>query len=85
MGRRELLIFVSAAIGLMALAIDAMLPAFDEMRETFGLEPSSTHISHTLTAFFAGIAIAQLAFSVMAAFIRVSILRIGFVWLMCLV
>ena len=61
MGRRELLIFVSAAIGLMALAIDAMLPAFDEMRETFGLEPSSTHISHTLTAFFAGIAIAQLA------------------------
>ena len=61
MGRRELLIFVSAAMGLMALAIDAMLPAFDEMRETFGLEPSSTHISHTLTAFFAGIAIAQLA------------------------
>ena len=61
MGQRELLTFVSAAIGLMALAIDAMLPAFDEMRETFGLEPGSTQIGHTLTAFFAGIAIAQLA------------------------
>ena len=61
MGQRELLIFVSAAIGLMALAIDAMLPAFDEMRETFDLEPGSTQIGHTLTAFFAGIAIAQLA------------------------
>lgn len=61
MGNRELLTFVSAAIGLMALAIDAMLPAFDEMRATFGLEPGSTRIGHTLTSFFAGIAIAQLA------------------------
>lgn len=61
MGERELLTFVSAAIGLMALAIDAMLPAFDQMRETFGLAPGSTQIGHTLTAFFAGIAIAQLA------------------------
>lgn len=61
MGNRELLLFVSAAIGLMALAIDAMLPAFDEMRESFGLEAGSTQIGHTLTSFFAGIAIAQLA------------------------
>jgi len=61
MGNRELLTFVSAAIGLMALAIDAMLPAFDEMRATFGLDPGSTRIGHTLTSFFAGIAIAQLA------------------------
>ena len=61
MGQRELLTFVSAAIGLMALAIDAMLPAFDEMRETFGMAPGSTQIGHTLTAFFAGIAIGQLA------------------------
>lgn len=61
MGNRELLIFVSAAIGLMALAIDAMLPAFDEMRESFDLAAGSTSIGHTLTAFFAGIAVAQLA------------------------
>lgn len=60
MGDRELLAFVSAAIGLMALAIDAMLPAFDEMRDTFGLEPGSTQVGHTLTAFFAGLAVAQL-------------------------
>ena len=60
MGDRELLTFVSAAIGLMALAIDAMLPAFDEMRDSFDLEAGSTQIGHTLTAFFAGLAIAQL-------------------------
>lgn len=60
MGTRELLTFVSAAIGLMALAIDAMLPAFGEMRVSFGLEPGSTSIGQTLTAFFAGIAVAQL-------------------------
>ncbi|MEM9200828.1 MAG: MFS transporter [Actinomycetota bacterium] len=60
MSQRELLAFASAAMALMALGIDTMLPAFDEMRATFGLDENAPEIGNTLTAFFFGIASAQL-------------------------
>ena len=43
-----------------ALSIDLMLPAFDDMRATFGLEPDSTDVARVVTAFFLGLAIGQI-------------------------
>ena len=60
MSRRELLVFVSAAMALMAVGIDTMLPAFDDMRASFGLEPGSTAIGQTITTYLIGAAVAQL-------------------------
>ena len=60
MGRRELLFFVSLAMATMALGIDMMLPAFDEMRAAFDLDPDSTAIGQTVTVYFVGVAFSQL-------------------------
>lgn len=58
-GRRELLAMLSAIMALMAMALDLMLSAFDEMRAEFGLEPTSNEISGVVTVFFMGLAVAQ--------------------------
>ena len=42
-----------------ALAIDLMLPAFDEIREHFGLAADSTRVAHIVTMFLLGMALAQ--------------------------
>ena len=60
MSQRELLTFASAAMALMALGIDTMLPAFDEMRATFGLDEDAPEIGNTITSYLFGTAIAQL-------------------------
>lgn len=60
MSQRELLTFASAAMALMALGIDTMLPAFDEMRATFGLEDDAPEIGNTITSYLFGTALAQL-------------------------
>ncbi|MDA2944191.1 MAG: MFS transporter [Actinomycetota bacterium] len=57
--RRELLAMLSALMALMAMALDLMLSAFDEMRAEFGLEPTSNEISGVVTVFFMGLAVAQ--------------------------
>ena len=46
-------------MALMAMALDLMLSAFDEMRAEFGLEPTSNEISGVVTVFFMGLAVAQ--------------------------
>ena len=46
----------------MAMAIDLMLTGFDEMREAFGLDPSSNEVANVITVFFIGLAVAQLFF-----------------------
>ena len=51
---------MSAIMALTALSIDMVLPAFDEMRETFGLEPQSPQMSQVVTVFFFGLAVGQL-------------------------
>lgn len=53
---------LSAVMALMAMAIDLMLSAFDEMRVTFGLEPTSNEVAGVVTVFFMGLAVAQLFF-----------------------
>ena len=58
-GRRELLAMLSAIMALMAMALDLMLSAFDEMRAEFGLAPTSNEISGVVTMFFMGLAVAQ--------------------------
>lgn len=58
-GRRELLAMLSSIMALMAVALDLMLSAFDEMRVEFGLEPTSNEISGVVTMFFMGLAVAQ--------------------------
>jgi DHA1 family bicyclomycin/chloramphenicol resistance-like MFS transporter len=60
MSQRELLTFASAAMALMALGIDTMLPAFDEMRATFGLDEGAPEIGNTITSYLFGTAVAQL-------------------------
>lgn len=47
---------------LLAFGIDASLPAFDELREAFGLEPGSNRISLIVTLYFIGMATGQLVY-----------------------
>ena len=57
---------LAAIISTAALAIDLMLPAFDDMRATFGLEPDSTQVARAVTAFFLGLASAQIIYGPLA-------------------
>ena len=47
-------------MALMALGIDTMLPAFEDMRATFGLEEGAPEIGNTITTYLFGTAVAQL-------------------------
>lgn len=63
---------------LTALGIDIMLPAFDELRQHFGLEPDSTTPAQIISFFFMG-QIAQIVFGTLSdRFGRIAILRVGF-------
>jgi len=66
MGQRELLTLMSAIMALMALGIDTMLPAFDEIRETFDLGDASPRAGQVITVFFLGLAVAQLVWGPVA-------------------
>lgn len=62
-----------------ALAIDLMLPAFAPIRESFGLPDDSTTVAQVITAFFLGMALAQLVFGPLTdRFGRKPILYAGF-------
>jgi len=70
---------LSMIMAMGALAIDLMLPAFDEMREHFGLEPGSTRVAQTVTVFLMGMALAQLFYGPLAdRFGRKPVLYLGF-------
>ena len=53
---------LSLIMALMAMAIDLMLSAFDEMRATFGLDPTSNDVAGVVTVFFMGFAVAQFVY-----------------------
>lgn len=53
---------ISAIMALTAVAIDLMLPAFDEIRDTFGLRDGSADTGRVVTYFFFGLAVAHLAY-----------------------
>jgi DHA1 family bicyclomycin/chloramphenicol resistance-like MFS transporter len=65
-GRREFVVLMAWTMALVALSIDLMLPAFDEMRADFGLADDSTQTAQTITFFFIGMAIAHLFFGPLA-------------------
>ena len=60
MGEREFVLFMALVSAMSALAIDIMLPAFEEMRPAFGLDDDSTRLSLTVTLFLMGAGIGNL-------------------------
>lgn len=59
---REFVGLMASCMGMVALSIDLMLPAFPEVREDFGLAPDSTATAWIVTAFFLGLASGQLVY-----------------------
>jgi DHA1 family bicyclomycin/chloramphenicol resistance-like MFS transporter len=62
----HLLALISAIMALTALAIDMMLPAFDEIREAFDLRDGSADTGQIVTVFFLGLALAQVVYGPLA-------------------
>ena len=62
LGRKELLAMIAALMALMALGIDMLLPAFDDIRVAYGLSEDSSAPGQLITVYFIGLAIAQLFF-----------------------
>jgi len=65
-GRREFLVLMAAASATVAISIDAMLPAFGELREYFGLSSDSSSTALIVTVFFAGLGLGQFAYGPLA-------------------
>ena len=79
LSRRHFTSLLSMMMALTALAIDLMLPAFDQIREHFGLSPDSTRVAPIVTVFFIGMALAQFFYGPLAdRFGRKPILYLGF-------
>lgn len=75
---------ISAIMAVMALAIDLLLPAFDDIREAFGLGADATQVSQVITVFFLGLAVAQLVWGPLTdRFGRKPILYTGLVIYVC--
>ena len=67
------------SLALAALGIDLILPAFAAMRVDFGLDPESTAVAGTISAYFLGLALAQIVYGPMAdRFGRKPILFVGY-------
>lgn len=65
-GRREFLVLMAAASATVAISIDAMLPAFGEVREYLGLSTDSSSVALVVTVFFAGLGVGQLVYGPLA-------------------
>jgi len=61
MKQREFIALSASTMMLTALGIDIMLPAFDELRRQFGLNPQSTETAKIIAFFFMG-QVAQIIF-----------------------
>lgn len=78
MGQRELLTLMSAIMALTALGTDTMLPAFEDIRDTFDLGENSPRTGQVITVYFMGLALAQLAWGPVAdRFGRKPVLYLG--------
>lgn len=62
----EFTFMLSMLMACSAISIDIMLPAFGRMRDDFGMAPDSTQVGATVTAFFLGLAVAQLVYGPLA-------------------
>ena len=64
--RGEMLAMISAIMALMAMGIDMLLPAFDDIRDAYDLSGGSSQAGQTITIFFLGLAVGQLFFGPLA-------------------
>ncbi len=77
-GPRELLVLISSVMALMALGIDLILPAFDDVREAYDLGKGSNQTGQLVTVFFFGLAAAQMFYGPLAdRFGRKPVLYLG--------
>ncbi len=78
LGRLEFTVMLSMTMAVVALAIDIILPAFGDMRTSFGLASDSNDIAAAITFFFFGLAAGQLMWGPLSdAFGRKTILYLG--------
>jgi len=54
MGEREFIVYIALLTAMSALAIDMLLPAFEDIRPAFGLPEDSTRLALTVTLFLVG-------------------------------
>ena len=66
MGEREFILFIALVSAISSLAIDTLLPAFEQMRPAFGLDDDSTRLSLTVTLFLMGAGIGNLFYGPIA-------------------
>ena len=66
MSQREFILFIALVSGISSLAIDTLLPAFEQMRPAFGLDDDSTRLSLTVTLFLMGAGVGNLFFGPIA-------------------
>jgi len=64
--RGEFLGLMAAASATVAIAIDAMLPAFADVRQHFGLAATSSSSAMIVTVFMAGVGVGQLVYGTLA-------------------
>ena len=62
----EFIALLSMIMALAALGIDMMLPAFDEMRSSFGLAEDSNEVARVVTAYFLGMALAPIPYGALS-------------------
>jgi DHA1 family bicyclomycin/chloramphenicol resistance-like MFS transporter len=62
MSYREYVAFLATVSMTIAMAIDVMLPALSEMKESLGLAPESNSIALTVTLYFLGMSVTQLVY-----------------------
>ncbi len=74
----ELIALIACIMALTALAIDIMLPAFDALRDHFGLEQTSTAIVQIVTFFFLGQVGQLISGPLSDRYGRLPIMRAGF-------
>ncbi len=79
LGRGHFTVLLSMIMALAAVGIDLMLPAFDDLRQHFGLAPDSPQVAQVVTMFLLGMALAQFFYGPLAdRFGRKPILYVGF-------
>jgi len=77
-GEREFIAFTALLTSAIALSIDMLLPAFADLRSSFGMEPTSNLPGLTITCIFVGMAIGMPIYGPMAdTYGRIPVLRAG--------
>lgn len=56
-GPREFLLLISVLSATTAVGIDLVLPAFPDIRSAFDMDPASSKVAWTITAYFLGLAV----------------------------